>query len=83
MSAPKLSRRTVLHGLSTAVALPLLDGMIPAARAAAPPTPPTRMAFIFVPNGMNMGDWTPKQKGENFELTATLKPPRPKVLSES
>jgi hypothetical protein len=47
--------------------------MIPVARAAAAPLPPTRMAFVFVPNGMNMDDWTPKQKGESFELTATLK----------
>ena len=48
-----LSRRTVLRGLGTALALPWLEAMMPtSARAAAVGKPPVRMAFIHVPNGI-------------------------------
>src|SRR5689334_13595692 len=58
----QLSRRTVLRGLGAAVALPFLDAMYPA--FAAPlvkkaVAPPLRMAFLYVPNGIIMEDWTP------------------------
>ncbi len=53
-----LDRRTLLRGL---VALPLLDAMTPAlSRAAAAKTAaPCRMAFLYVPNGIMMDQWTP------------------------
>jgi hypothetical protein len=52
MSGP-VSRRTVLRGLGSAVALPWLEAMTPrSAMAAAAATPPTRMAVIYVPNGI-------------------------------
>ena len=35
---------------------------------------PRRMAFIYVPNGINMADWTPKTAGPGFELPAILEP---------
>jgi hypothetical protein len=48
-----LSRRTVLRGLGTALALPWLEAMMPrSARASAAGKPPVRMAFIHVPNGI-------------------------------
>jgi len=58
----QLSRRTVLRGLGAAVALPFLDAMYPA--FAAPlikkaAGSPTRMAFLYVPNGIVMEYWTP------------------------
>ncbi len=56
-----LSRRAVLRGLGAAVALPVLDAMYPAFAAQAMKTAlrPTRMAFLYVPNGIVMEDWTP------------------------
>ncbi|MFO0876945.1 MAG: DUF1552 domain-containing protein [Gemmataceae bacterium] len=78
-----LSRRTVLRGLGAAVALPWLEAMGPvvARPAGTPtrrtPTAPTRIAFLYVPNGKNMVDWTPKQEGANFDLPAILEPLRP------
>jgi hypothetical protein len=73
-----LSRRAVLRGLGTAVALPLLDAMIPAASRAAAGSgaaaPPRRMAFLYVPNGAYMPYWWPKTEGPNFELTPCLEP---------
>src|SRR5262245_30117234 len=71
----RLSRRTVLRGLGTAVALPLLDVMAPrSARAIEPATAPRRMAFLYVPNGVNMDEWTPTKEGDDYELTSILQP---------
>lgn len=71
----KLSRRTVLRGLGTAIALPFLDVMSPSrllTAAAGDQDMPLRMAFFYVPNGMHMPDWTPREDGKAFELPPTL-----------
>jgi hypothetical protein len=78
----QIPRRTFLRGLGTSIALPLLDAMVPPARLfAAATTPkmgsqgrPLRMAFLYVPNGMNMSDWTPKEVGVDFALPPILEP---------
>src|SRR6476620_1063724 len=67
-----ISRRTLLKGVGTAVALPFLDAMTPAFGAAA--KAPTRLAFFYVPNGIIMKDWTPAEVGA---LPASL----PRTLS--
>jgi hypothetical protein len=75
MSSARISRRTVLRGLGTAVALPWLEAMAPAAGAAAKAgKPPVRMAFLYVPNGVHMKDWTPEAEGTDFTLPNTLRP---------
>src|SRR5437762_12922231 len=84
----QISRRTMLRGLGGSMALPLVDAMAPASRgtlalageaaagpaASAAATSPLRMAMFFLPNGMNMGGWTPASEGPLSELPATLKP---------
>jgi hypothetical protein len=81
MSRNPISRRTVLKGLSTAVALPWLEAMGPmnswAQDSAVGKTAPNRMAFLYVPNGKNMADWTPATEGTGFELTPILEPLAP------
>ncbi|HWL08566.1 MAG TPA: DUF1552 domain-containing protein [Planctomicrobium sp.] len=73
-----LSRRTVLKGLGATMALPVLDAMVPKAAWAAPEMlNGTRMAFIYVPNGAIMQDWTPAAEGTDFELSKTLSPLAP------
>ncbi len=76
MSQPKISRRTVLRGLGTAMALPLLDAMQPSSLWAAAPAakPAVRMAFLAIPNGVNVKDWTPEKEGTDWEITPTLEP---------
>lgn len=74
----RISRRTVLRGLGATVALPWLETMGPVA-AWADDQPdarkaPNRLAFIYVPNGKNMADWTPAAEGTDFELPAILQP---------
>jgi hypothetical protein len=89
MTLPLLSRRTVLRGLGTAIALPWLEAMGPlvswgavgepgrvSAPSGAKPAP-NRLAFLYVPNGKNMADWTPKKEGAGFDLPAILEPLRP------
>jgi hypothetical protein len=72
----KISRRTVLRGLGTAMALPWLEAMGPAAAFAggSDKKPPLRMAFLYVPNGVHMPDWTPQAEGSDFELPKILEP---------
>jgi len=71
----QISRRTVLRGIGTALALPMLDAMVPAlARGEAKKETPTRMAFVYVPNGKHMADWTPTTTGEDFELPYIMEP---------
>ncbi|MDB5301341.1 MAG: hypothetical protein JWO87_3004 [Phycisphaerales bacterium] len=85
-----ISRRTMLRGAAGAIALPLLDAMVPGsvaqaasalpaaaggAAGAARAAIPTRMAFVFIPNGVNVKEWFP-QTGDDaeFELTPSLQP---------
>ena len=44
---------------------------------AAPQAPPTRVAFLYVPNGANMADWTPASEGSDFALPPILEPLAP------
>ena len=61
-----LTRRTVLRGAGTAIALPLLDAMIPAhtalAQTAAKATP--HLGFIYFPHGAVQAQWTPTGEGK-------------------
>ncbi|HTQ36665.1 MAG TPA: DUF1552 domain-containing protein [Steroidobacteraceae bacterium] len=74
-----ISRRTVLRGAGAAIALPLLDAMIPAATAladtAAAPMP--RMGFIYFPHGAVMKSWVPEQTGTGYTMSPILKPLEP------
>jgi len=70
-----IPRRSVLKGLGASLALPLLDGMVPALSAA--PAPPRRIGFVYVPNGMIMEKWTPEKEGAAFELPPILEPLAP------
>lgn len=72
-----LPRRTFLKGMGTAIALPMLDAMAPALAAtdqAKAATAPVRLAFVYVPNGIVMKDWTPQGAGRDFEFPRILKP---------
>ncbi len=67
-----LPRRTFLRGAAgTAIALPALEAMAPAAQT---DKPPCRMVAICVRLGKNMMEWTPKATGQGYALPPTLKP---------
>ncbi len=71
-----LPRRTFLKGVGAALALPLLDAMIPAATALdktlARPVP--RLGFVFIPMGTDHSRWTPSATGSLGELPPILAP---------
>jgi hypothetical protein len=69
-----LPRRTILHGFGAAVALPVLESMVPAMTALAQTAakPARRLGVFYVPNGMAMSYWTPKGEGPISELPPTL-----------
>ena len=70
-----LSRRHILRGAGTALALPFLESMLPAASLAAQSasTPQSRLACIYVAHGAVMDRWMPGTDGKGFEFTPILK----------
>jgi hypothetical protein len=76
MTKMAIPRRTFLRGVGATLALPLLDGMIPALSAigATAAKPTARLGVAYVPNGIQMEQWTPAADGGAFELTPILQP---------
>lgn len=74
-----LPRRTFLRGIGASMALPFLNSMVPALAAASTTAAqsPTRLSFVYVPNGMIMNQWTPKVLGSQYELTKIMEPLAP------
>ncbi len=70
----ELSRRAVLRGAGTAIALPFLEQMLPAIARAQGTRPLRRFFAFYVPNGAYMPDWSPAQVGAGYTPTACLKP---------
>jgi hypothetical protein len=79
LTGKHLSRRTLLRGAGAALALPLLDSMLPAGRALAQAAlrPTVRAGFIYIPHGATMARWTPAGTGRDFALTEILAPLEP------
>ena len=65
----RIARRTMLRGTGAAVALPLLEVMEPArTRAAQSAVPTTRVACLYMPNGVAEGTWQPQKIGAQGKL---------------
>ena len=58
-----IARRTFLRGVGTTLALPLLDGTVPAFAAGSDPSKAVRTLFMYGPNGRIMKNWTPTIEG--------------------
>ncbi len=75
-----LPRRTFLRGLGACIGLPLLECMLPksilaaGANGLAAGAAPKRAIFVYMPNGMDMENWTPKTLGANYDLPSILSP---------
>src|SRR5947209_7517746 len=74
ISKTAIPRRTVLGGMGSILALPLLDSMMPALSALqkTPGKPINRFGVMYVPNGMIMKNYLPVTEGAGYELTPTL-----------
>jgi hypothetical protein len=73
----RISRRTLLKGLGTAIALPMLEAMSPVEALGGSPSGPKRLAFFYVPNGVHMEAWTPNSPGTDFTIPSILEPLAP------
>ena len=73
-----IPRRTVLRGVGTALALPLLDGMVPSLTALAKTAanPAKRLGVVYVPNGIisQNGTWTPASTDPGFAFSRIMQP---------
>ena len=76
-----LPRRTFLKGTGVALALPLLDAMVPALTAtektAASPARLRRLGFVYMPMGCDVSRWTPPNSDRLDELSPSLSPLAP------
>ncbi len=72
VTGKSLPRRTFLKGMGAAVALPFLDAMTPA--FASTPKAPLRLAFLYVPNGIDMANWNIPEEGVFGEFPRVMKP---------
>lgn len=70
------SRRHVLRAAGASLLLPFLPSLLPRS-ARADETPPVRLLFWYVPNGMHMADWTPSRDGADYDLPYILEPLAP------
>lgn len=78
-----ISRRTVLRGVGATVALPFLEAMIPARRAWAERTDPTRLVCMEMVHGAAGSNalgaeknlWVPAEVGTSFDLTPSSMSP--------
>src|SRR4030095_4639417 len=76
VSKKTITRRTMLRGIGTAIALPLLEAMVPALTAAqnTPAKPIQRIGVVYHPNGIIYDKWLPKGVGAEFEFSPILAP---------
>jgi hypothetical protein len=76
-----IPRRTFLRGAGAAVALPLLESMLPAQtpqrQTDADPDKIRRFVGIWHPHGAAPGYWSPLQPGKDFEFSFITKPLEP------
>jgi hypothetical protein len=65
-------RRTFLKSIAATLAMPSLQSLqaAQAVKAAAP----TRLAFIYIPNGVNLDLWRPTGSGKDYTISKTLEP---------
>src|SRR5580765_866303 len=74
-----LPRRTFLRGAGTALALPLLDAMVPAMKAErlTAAAPVRRLGFVMYPLGVDEERWRPKEQGSDYSFSEALAPLAP------
>ena len=80
MTPDAVTRRTMLRGAGAAMALPWLEAMsspitgLSTALASTSTGQPTRLAFLFVPNGVHAPHWTPDGLGADWTPSPLLEP---------
>lgn len=78
ISTDKANRREILRGIGLSIGLPWMESLASAAEVSRDTgiDSPRRMAFLFVPNGVHLPDWTPQRSGYGYDLPHILQPLR-------
>lgn len=78
---PGVKRRTFLRGLGAAVGLPALEAFRPAMAAevgkiaaTTASGAPLRMAYLYIPNGVNVSQWRPQGTSSDYKMGPTFAP---------
>ena len=69
-----LSRRTLLRGAGTLMALPFFEAMLPARALGQNAPKPRRFVGFYIPCGIHMPAWTPAATGSGWAATEILQP---------
>ena len=80
MGRRRFLERAALRGLGVSIGLPVLESLghqQSSALAGSCPAGPTRMAFVYVPNGVNLEHWRCAGEGTDYRLSRTLEPLAP------
>src|SRR5262245_24054922 len=79
ISKRALPRRMFLRGVGGAMALPLLDAMVPALTplSATPAAPVRRLGYVYIPMGGHIPQWTPRSAADLTELSPILQSMKP------
>ena len=80
MGRRRFLERAALRGLGVSIGLPVLESLGHQRISVAAgncPAGPTRMAFVYVPNGVNLEHWRCEGEGANYRLSSTLEPLAP------
>jgi hypothetical protein len=67
------TRRAFLKSLASTLALPMLEPLR-AASVSASAAVPLRLAYIYLPNGVNTARWFPQGMGKEYQLSSSLAP---------
>jgi hypothetical protein len=71
----RISRRGMLRAAGICVGLPWLESLAPnIAYGAEPAQGPRRLAYLYIPNGVNVPMWQVSGSGKDYELSPTLQP---------
>jgi hypothetical protein len=80
----RINRRGLLQAAGVCVGLPWLESLAGPVRAAGAvraegdtPVAPRRLAYLYVPNGVNVAQWQTSESGDDYELSPTLAPLAP------
>lgn len=71
----QVDRRDWLRTAGVCIGVPWLESLVrPTCLAAEQPAMPRRLAYLYVPNGVNVARWQVTGSGEDYELSPTLAP---------
>ena len=68
-----MNRRNFLKGVAATISLPHMTSLAGVTKAGSAATStPNRLAFLYVPNGVNLKQWKPTGIGSNYALSNSL-----------